>query len=1308
MNCAFERVAVVNRGECAMRLIHAVRELTREQDRAVAAIALYTEPDRRAMFVRHADDAVCLGPATFRDEGDGQVKSSYLDYRGLERALVEARADAAWVGWGFVAEHAEFAELCERLGIVFVGPTAAAMRRLGDKITSKLLAEEAGLLVAPWSGGPVHSLDEARSQAERLGYPLMVKATAGGGGRGIRRVHRASELAEAFEACGAEALKSFGDATLFLERLLPASRHIEVQVIADHHGAVWAAGVRDCTIQRRNQKVMEESASTALSPEQDRELREAAIRLCRLAGYTNAGTVEFLYDLADQRLAFMEVNSRLQVEHPVTEQTTGLDLVKLQLHVASGGRLDGDVPAPVGHAIEVRLNAEDPENNFAPAPGTVELLRLPTGPGLRIDTGVSEGDTISSEFDSMIAKIITWGRDRNEALSRLSRSLVETEVVVRGGSTNRAFLLDLVERPEVLKGDVDVGWLDRLAATGQHVPHRHAEVALVAAAVEAYDEELAAEQAQFYAMAARGRPRVRSDVGHTVELQARGSSYKLDVHRLGPRRYRVARDGGHVEVTVERTGRFERRLTCQGRTHHVLSVVDGHSQLIEVDGVAHRIGRDTGWIVRAAAPAVVVDVLVKPGDEVAVGDRLAVLEAMKMELSVVAPVDGLVVQVLVGANVQVEAAAPLVQIRPLEGQAAGVGAASTRLGPLVDAGPEEDAEGRCRANLDALRLEMLGFDVDPSLSRELVAEYGRVSAMLAPDHGTLLAGEDEVLTVFVDACSLDRNRPDPDALEGDSEPVRSHHEDLLIYLRSVVGKGEGLPASFLDDLRRALRHYGIEDLEPTPELRDALFWLVKGQQRVALQLPAIQSILDRRLEQRERVAPRLEEGFRVILDRLVRAAERRFPGLAGQAREVRYQFFERPRFERVAADVYAGVAVHLDALEGEPDGSEGAAHMQALVQCSQPLKNYLTRQFEGASDPRRRLMLEALTRRYYRIRELEGLRVVPVHGRVVAAAEYDHEGRRIHLLTTFAAYAELDRAAEAMVPLVADVPLDEDVVLDLYVWRPGPQPDDDVTQEEVSEVLAGVPFPRRLRRVVVAISGPGRGLGMAGTLHFTYRPVPEGGYREEELYRNLHPMMAKRLRLERLANFRLERLPSAEEDVYLFHGTARGNPKDERLFAVAEVRDVTPVRDGAGAAVQLPNLERKLMQAVAGIRVFQAKRPPAERLRHEPGHALRVAAARARPRRAPRDHAAAGTGHRGPRHRRGGGARPPRGARRERRARGHPADVQPRGDRGSGRAPPTVGRPRAPAHRLPADGDQDAPAGARLSLRAGEDVDASR
>ncbi|HXY44913.1 MAG TPA: biotin carboxylase N-terminal domain-containing protein, partial [Acidimicrobiales bacterium] len=426
--CPFSRIAIVNRGEAAMRLIHAVQELNQEQDSPVATVALFTEPDRHSMYVRHASDAVSLGPATFLDS-EGEPKSTYLDYDRLEQALLDARVDAAWVGWGFVAEHAGFAELCERLGIVFVGPNPASMRRLGDKISAKRLAEEAGLPVAPWSGRAVESLPQARRDAGRIGYPLMIKAAAGGGGRGVRSVRTPAELAAAFAAARAEARKSFGDATVFLERMLPASRHIEVQVIADNYGAVWPVGVRDCTIQRRKQKVAEESGSTALTKAQDLELREAAARLCRLAGYTNAGTVEFLYDAGSQVFSFMEVNARLQVEHPVTEETTGLDLVKLQLHVAAGGRLEGEPPPSLGHAIEVRLNAEDPEANFAPAPGRVELLRLPTGPGVRVETGISDGDTIPADYDSMIAKIVVRGRDRREALARLARALTETEVV---------------------------------------------------------------------------------------------------------------------------------------------------------------------------------------------------------------------------------------------------------------------------------------------------------------------------------------------------------------------------------------------------------------------------------------------------------------------------------------------------------------------------------------------------------------------------------------------------------------------------------------------------------------------------------------------------------------------------------------------------------------------------------------------------------------------------------------------------------------------------------------------------------------
>ena len=472
-----------------MRFIHAAREFSQEHGTPLCTIALFTEPDRHAMFVREADEAVYLGPAQALDQNTGKLKNSYVDYPRLERALAAARADAVWVGWGFVAEHAAFADLCHEMGIVFIGPDGDGMRRVGDKIASKRLAEQQKIEVSPWSDGPVETLADAERHAQRLGYPLLIKATAGGGGHGIRRVREASQLPEAFESARVEAFKAFGDPTVFMEQLVQGARHVEVQVIADHYGTTWACGVRDCTIQRRHQKVLEEAPSPALSPEQDQALREAAVRLSKAAGYRNAGTVEFLYQPENQRFFFMEMNTRLQVEHPVTECTTGLDLVKLQIHVARGGRLVGGPPRTTGHAIEVRLNAENPDNGFAPAPGTIERFRLLTGPGVRVDTGVAEGDLVPTEFDSMIAKIIAYGQSRKEALSRLQRALRESVVVIKGGASNKAFLLELLDRPEVQRGEAHVGWLD-LASTEEHIPRRYADVALVQAAIEAYEAQL--------------------------------------------------------------------------------------------------------------------------------------------------------------------------------------------------------------------------------------------------------------------------------------------------------------------------------------------------------------------------------------------------------------------------------------------------------------------------------------------------------------------------------------------------------------------------------------------------------------------------------------------------------------------------------------------------------------------------------------------------------------------------------------------------------------------------------------------------
>ncbi len=344
----FRRIAIVNRGEPAMRLLHAIREVNQERGTQTRAVAFYTDPDARAMFVRESDDAICLGSATFVDSKDGVRKSTYLHYEALRHALVSSGADACWVGWGFVAEHPDFADLCTALGITFIGPSGDVMRKLGDKIASKRLAEAANVPVACWSNGPVVSLEQAHCEAERLGLPLMIKATAGGGGRGIRKVLRAEDLESAFLSASTEALKAFGDGTVFFESMVVDARHVEVQIIADTHGTTWAAGVRDCTIQRRNQKVLEEAPSPVLSEALDTQLRESAIRLSRAAQYVNAGTVEYLFHPASQAFYFMEMNTRLQVEHPVTEVTAGIDLVKLQLLVASGGAPVGDTACDHG------------------------------------------------------------------------------------------------------------------------------------------------------------------------------------------------------------------------------------------------------------------------------------------------------------------------------------------------------------------------------------------------------------------------------------------------------------------------------------------------------------------------------------------------------------------------------------------------------------------------------------------------------------------------------------------------------------------------------------------------------------------------------------------------------------------------------------------------------------------------------------------------------------------------------------------------------------------------------------------------
>jgi len=1189
MNYEFQRVAIVNRGEAAMRFIHAAREFNQENGTALRTIAFFTEPERHAMFVREADEAFCLGPARILDSTTQQMKCSYVDYGLLERALAATRAEAVWVGWGFVAEQATFGDLCRDLGIVFIGPNGDVMRRVGDKIASKLLAEKANVRVVPWSEGPVETLDNARQRANRLGYPLLIKATAGGGGHGIRFVRSENQLAESFESARTEAFKAFGDPTVFLEQLVPGARHVEVQVIADHFGTTWAVGVRDCTIQRRHQKVLEEAPSPALTPQEDDHLRDSAVRLCQAAGYQNAGTVEFLFEPQTRSFSFMEINTRLQVEHPVTECTTALDLVKLQTHIARGGRLSGEPPRTTGSAIEVRLNAEDPDNSFAPAPGLVERFRVPTGPGIRIDTGVAEGDSVPAEFDSMIAKVIAYGRDRNEALSRLQRALRESVVVIKGGSSNKGFLLDMVTRAEVRSGNFHNGWLDDLTANGAHLSHRFADVALVQAAIEAYQAHAAVEQAQFYASALRGRPQVQSAIGYTAELRYRGQFYSPKTWQVGPNRFRVDLDSCRIDAEIDRLGAYEYWLTVFGRRFHIVSAIQGSSYRIDVDGISHRIDRDDGGIVYAPSPSVVVSITVKPGDSVNAGDRLAVLEAMKMEMQVVAPFSGTVRQVMTMRNVQVDSGTPLLQVDPSEsdrssaaGERVVLGASGCQETPVLE-------PSHWRKNLDTLRQLMLGFDVQPTESARLLAEWKRAEAS---ELQAMREFEDEILDIFVDICSLFQREPEFNHRASGEEPSAEVH--LFTYLRTLDTGGEGLPSGFVAVLRRALSHYGVHDLVRSPELEQALFWIYKSHQLVESKVPTVLAVLERRLHAVEALAPAAAQSLRVLLDRMIAMSNGSFPAISDLAREVRYRYFDQPFFEKIRKQVYEKVEAQLAYLVANPDGPDRHEHVRELMECPQPLVGLLSSRFASATPVLRRLMLEAITWRYYRIRVLQNLRSFTRDARSYAATEYDYEGRRIHVLATHSDYTELLETLRATCALIEEVPADHDVVLDLYAWNSGNVENPDSTQQQLFTILNQVTFPRSIRRIVVEVASSVYSQGVGGMQHFTYRPGPEG-YHEEKLYRGLHPMMGKRLHLWRLANFNIERLPSIE-DVYLIRAIARENPKDERLFACAEVRDITPLREESGKVVALPHLERMLTEAIAAIRIFQSRRPPYQRL----------------------------------------------------------------------------------------------------------------
>ncbi|GCE79878.1 acetyl-CoA carboxylase biotin carboxylase subunit [Komagataeibacter oboediens] len=444
----FSRVLIANRGEIALRIQRACRQLGLE------TVAVYSEADADSRYVHEADIALCIGPAA--------AARSYLDPDGLLLAARLTGAQAVHPGYGFLSENADFADAVEAAGLTFIGPTGASIRMMGDKITAKRAMRDAGVPCVPGSDGPLPAdMDAVRAIAVQVGFPVIVKASGGGGGRGMRVVEREADLAQAVTLTAKEAQQAFGNPTLYLERFMQKPRHIEIQVLCDTHGTALWLGARDCSLQRRHQKVLEEASAPGIAPETIAEIGERCAEACRRIGYRGAGTFEFLYE--DGVFAFIEMNTRVQVEHPITEETTGIDIVAQQLRIAQGeplGIAQADIPLR-GHAIECRLNAEDPFT-FMPSPGTITRWDLPGGPGIRVDTHVVAGYTVQPYYDSLIGKIISYGATRAEAIARMRVALAEMKV--EGVSTNIALHRDLLADPAFQRGGVDIHYLERWLA----------------------------------------------------------------------------------------------------------------------------------------------------------------------------------------------------------------------------------------------------------------------------------------------------------------------------------------------------------------------------------------------------------------------------------------------------------------------------------------------------------------------------------------------------------------------------------------------------------------------------------------------------------------------------------------------------------------------------------------------------------------------------------------------------------------------------------------------------------------------------
>ena len=1154
------RIGIINRGEPACRFIRSVREYNNLNSCSLKSIAFYIGKEEDSLFVRNSDESYLL------QDKPGSLLSGaghYLDHDLIINALKTADCDAVWVGWGFVSEDSVFAEKIEQEGLVFLGPSSRAMALLGDKITAKDLAEKSDVPVLPWSGKPVSSLEEAEKIAEAIGYPVIIKASNAGGGRGIRIVETPEVLPSRYSSALEETVRITGNDILFMECFVEKGRHLEVQVIADYHGNINTLGVRDCSVQRNNQKIIEETPPPCLGEDITAAMEEASCRLMKVSGYAGAGTVEYLYDLKRNQFYFMEVNTRLQVEHPITEILYGFDLVKGQIDVAMGKEVVVGNEKSAGAVIEVRLNAEDPYSGFTPSPGDVLLFAPPAGPGIRVDSGIEQNSSIPSDFDSMVAKIIAFGKDRDEALARIKRAVEELRIKIRNGTTNKSFILDLLSSPEIIRGGIHTGFVkEYLGFDRKERSFTEEEAAILASAVEIYLRHQKNEIENFRNQISRsGTPRALScPLGEKIDLSYNGIPYSLYVRYSG---------SGYYHISC-----LDKNLVCRYRTRGEESVIEvgngkynmiltdrGDTIQCDINGLSIPVSYQAGGVLKSRSPAIVLSINAVPGSEVEKGDPLVVLEAMKMEMIIQAPVSGIVNRIYISEGEQIAAGQPLVLIdEKSDSEEKKTGS------PVLFTSVLAEGDIKRKWLERELLAFFLGYDNDRK-PEEVWSDY--IKAALS-DNEMKEKLPDIIINILDFYIRIEKLFSAGEVVtELFSRPV-SYTEMLSHYFRIKSEKEKGLPEEFLEDVNRAAGCFVRFGEPDTASLNpDFCFFNIFRSHKNRISKDRILKLMFSDFD--KIVFPETSmEKLISLLDEIINL----FPSsqVYDYALSARYSVFDRKKLEEVKTESRN----RLESVIKRTSSSERIPEhdLEFIVDCGSYIMPELLELALSTDSVTREHGFRFAGLRFNRDRVVHETSFFMKNNTELFSALVDEKGQRYKSYLSVLSDSDivsLDAGlAEKCCSKNSEVP--NELVILLKCSSP--------CSSIFSQILENL-RPSHINLTIGLYTGN-------NTSCYRSFSLQGNEWVEAESMRNFSPLQYRELKVERFSGFSLEIL-YRNEGVFVAEVSSKSNPDDVRLVSFVDVSELLPSETDSSERLRLLMFEALFNEAANALRSLQTR-----------------------------------------------------------------------------------------------------------------------